>query len=412
MIVLYDHDSSMEEPSYGTDFTSYVVATLPPIIKRYKSFVNHSSNLLYMPVYTLAELRAIAAYLRRNSNLSAEKFSDEEVYDRFGKFGGIFSAVFKIYSTIQSPIGYNHSHLVQRGVTIKTWGAPPGVSDIILQMIPHYNLILENEDIQTFAQAVALDPPDVNCSAFANQFRSFHYRLASRVVREEFEEDLHTNDWPNLLLKLDSALSRKSEYHPYMFECVVSLMFTRGRNSIPLRWALCPEGRWDSVKFDESSPFFLEETEYRTGDFLRIGTMKPQLLYGSCASQYPVFDMLFKSHNGGIYGLRMTRDPTCSNTLQEYNKFFDQIGLDVESAERFTSIVVTTPDNAQQNYLTKQDWTDWVLLNTQLNQPTSDPSLSQERIKRIKFAVMVPANGCFSPVVRQPIGGAPSSSMD
>ena len=302
-----------------------------------------------------------------------------------------FSDVIHLTSDNLRGKSFPKSELLKSGLDITTSDRPSSVSDLLLQMVPHY-------DLAAFDQAIASDPPNISCPAFFQQFESFHYRLASQWVRNAFETHISGPEWHEMLQKLHNALFAGGEYHPHIFECVVGEMLTQRKNTIPLKWALCrPNHPWQSVAFDESSPFFLNEKVFCDGDFLRIDSMQANKLYIPCQPQYSAVDMLFKSSDGDIYGLQVTRAASHSKELKTYNNFFDKIGLDVDSANRFTLVVVTTPDNAETSYLKRVDWIDWVSNKTEAQKQTIDPSLSQERITKIRFGVMVPAERSFMP---------------
>jgi len=75
-------------PTYLPTFGSF---SPDPI--RYKEFTKNGGANCYMPVYTLPELLAIGRYIRSKANQYMELFSDDNIRDRYEKFGGIIRRV-------------------------------------------------------------------------------------------------------------------------------------------------------------------------------------------------------------------------------------------------------------------------------------------------------------------------------
>lgn len=396
ILVLYEPNISDVDPPLPPAFAGKVLLTVSPLEKRYKEFLK-TGEMVYMPVYTLDELLSIGAFLRRKISPDDEaqaQLQADVILARYNVFGGIFRHVIRWDGSVtsddklaQAKLGFSKLALLKASLVRKPDdNYLASVSHLYLHFFPHY-------DLQRFDQVVRNNPPETNCDAFQQQFISFSYRLSAQWVCELFHTDITPDEWNAMLYTFNKSFGT---YDSDLFELIVGEMLTSRKYSIPLQWTLCSASSnptWRDVI--DQGPFLpLQNKVHCNGNYLRLPDMQPNTLYIPRNSKYPIVDMIFKSSDGAIYGLQVTRADSHSKQLTTYNNFFDKIGLTVESAHLFTFILVTYTANGINNYLKKVHWLDWVTNKTEAKK---DPVQTQ-RIQRIKFGVLVPAgNEGFQP---------------
>ena len=91
-ICLYEPGRSSEEPFWDTT-TLPILATVSPMLSRYKEFKKNGGKTVYMPLFTRSELLDIGCDMREMPGGLPTRVTDIGISDRFKEFGGIIRHV-------------------------------------------------------------------------------------------------------------------------------------------------------------------------------------------------------------------------------------------------------------------------------------------------------------------------------
>jgi hypothetical protein len=91
-LYLYEPGSSLKGSHYE-ELSIPTMCSVSPDERRYKEFYKNGAAKLYMPSWTLPELQAIRNFAKER-HPDQIWLSEQDTYDRFNEFGGIFRHIF------------------------------------------------------------------------------------------------------------------------------------------------------------------------------------------------------------------------------------------------------------------------------------------------------------------------------
>jgi len=96
-LYLVEPEKSLIEPHYyGLSIPT--LETVSPDTRRYKEFTKNYAKKLYIPVWTLPEIKSLGKFIRDNElfsqNMKKEDYDEDKIIERYDEFGGILRYVF------------------------------------------------------------------------------------------------------------------------------------------------------------------------------------------------------------------------------------------------------------------------------------------------------------------------------
>ena len=306
-IYLYEPEGSSKEPNFG-GLMIPTVCTSPPDASTFKQFVKNGAVKLYMPTWTLPELQAVRTFITDHSP-GRMPLTEDDIAVRFHEFGGIFRHVF-------AP---NSDYI--KGEQER------GIEDLF---IGDDDEGPRHESNHVAQYRVATDGP--------RSFREARVDVVGDGVREAVEaciSALDLRDKIRLLQENDERPFFMRFVCPCIYEDVIALQFLRGV-------------RWQKKKFTDSdfSGFDLKLTKIVKGNPPMYADMEAGVLYKSFNNDYPAVEMMYKTEEGLVYGLHVTRS-YATRVIKPHavDQWLDAIGLKDEK-EKVRIAVIPEPSFA------------------------------------------------------------------
>jgi len=273
-LYLFEPEGTLETPFFG-GLLIPTVCTVSPDVRRYKEFRKNGGVEVYMPIWTLPELQAVRDFLaeRNTKGLPTKK----EIDSRFREFGGIFRHVFT--HDLKSLREQQRAAILALDPSKLLWNS------------------IDRQDISHHIAQYRI--PTTGANAFREWNIDFISDEAMKKVKAQLKK-LSLDEKRRLLMKNDenSMFMEKQSavwFEELIAESLISLsgvswrrrVVSDGNNQFsdfPLRL----------IKLEEGKPPFFEK-------------MKTEVLYKSLNGNYPAVDLMFKTNEGFLYGLQITR---------------------------------------------------------------------------------------------------------
>ena len=308
-IYLYEPEGSVYGPLYYGHWIP-TVCTSPPEALTFKEFVKNGAVEIYMPTWTLPELQAVRTFI---ADRSPERMplTEVDIAERFHAFGGIFRHVF-------AP---NPDFIKEE--------QKRGIDELFLGDI--------EQGRQECSDHVYVAQYSVETQG-SRSFEDAEIDFVSDGVREAVEARISALD-----LEEKVRLLRQNDYHgifmlflsQYIYEDVIALRLLQGVH-------------WERKKYTDSdfSEFHLKLTKIVKGNPPVYADMEAGVLYKSFNNDYPAVEMMYKTEEGLVYGLHVTRS-YATRVIKPHtvDQWLDAIGLKDEK-EKVRIAVIPEPSFA------------------------------------------------------------------
>lgn len=315
---LYEPEDSLKQP-YTEEFPS--MCSVPHDSWRIKDLYDHGSGaeLVYMPTWTLPELQAVRNFVADRSP-GKMPLSQDDISERFYKVGGIFSHIFGSDSGNIDAIEREQKN------AIKNLSPRPFLYDAI-----DYE---GQRGISPYLAQyrVSTEGPDA--------FRDGHIDLVSDAVYEAVKgrfSSFSTDDKISILRENDSSYNFMRSMCPDFFKFYGSLIANRLFHGV----------NWQKKSLNDSNfeGFNLKVTNVVRGKSPMVADMKSGVLYELSKDDHPAVGMMYKTQEGLIYGLLVTRPQDHTRSIKikttAVDKWLDAIG--VTDAKEKVRIAVIPP---------------------------------------------------------------------
>ena len=159
------------------------ILTCSPDLSQYKVFIKQGAISYYMPVWELEELKVVGTDIRKHNPELKDLYSDENIKDRFTRFGGIFRHVL--------PVNKNVVEIFERQQ--KTVLHRMKISDVLVPDID----IEKRDDMKDNISHFIMQYNVSYREGIENEFRTFVMQLASDYVRNRFANSATSGKWTN-----------------------------------------------------------------------------------------------------------------------------------------------------------------------------------------------------------------------
>lgn len=342
-LYLMEPGISVIEPYLGIKIPT--LTTVSPQLARYKEFCKNGGVKLYMPAFKLPELLAIGAHLLASGavpeDLRAE-YTPERIENRFEQFGGIMRHVL--------PVSLPYIDDCQKAQRV-------AITKCDTQAL------LVSEDIE-----------DADVSHFIMQYdvkmeTKKHFREVSlNFVNDRVFEQIETKLLKESLHERQRALICNDETGfmedacPKIYEGVIAELLT---SQMGVCWHKREVSENSSQGGVEWAPFELRLDTLIHGSVPSFADMEPRVLYMSLNPKYPFFDSMYKTDEGELVGIQVTREKNSSKdcTLSALQSCLKKIDFPDDQIPHIRTVLVPLPSNA-----------DTAKLNMNLNMSPKEPS--------------------------------------
>jgi hypothetical protein len=270
-LYLYEPGSSLNGPHYE-GLSIPTVCSVSPDIRRFKEFAKNGAVKLYMPTWTLSELLAVRRFAS-DRHPQEILLTEEDIKQRFSEFGGIFRHVFS--SDVE---------------TIRRQ------QDEAVALLDPKKFLLDNIDREHMSHLIAQFKVNTNGP---RAFREPHIDLVSSEMQRKVERrflsvDLH--DKISLLMKNDEIPTTMSSHAPVIYEEVIASRLVQG-----MSW------KRKDVREKDFSQFNVKLQKLSQGRPPIFTNMEAGVLYKSLKENFAAVDMMFKTEDGFLVGIQVTR---------------------------------------------------------------------------------------------------------
>jgi hypothetical protein len=278
-LYLYEPGGSLNSPHY-VGLSIPTVCSVSPDIRRYKEFGKNGGVKLYMPTWTLSELLAVRRFVA-DRDPEQMKLTESDIEQRFSEFGGIFRHVFSDdVATIRNQ------------------------QDEAVALLDPRNFLIDNIDRGHLSHLIAqfnvrTDGP--------RAFREAHIDLVSAEIQEKIEKRfslLELQDKISMLKKNDEIPTFMATQARLSYEDVISCRLVQG-----VIWKR-KKPRVDFVQFN------LKLKKIVQGNPPLFSKMKPGVLYKSLKENFAAVDMMYKTEDGLLVGIQVTRLQESKRTIK------------------------------------------------------------------------------------------------
>ena len=310
---LYEPGRSREEPPYE-ELLIPIMCSVSPDDVRYKEFQKNDAVKVYMPTWTLNELQAVGEFLYKRNPVQMP-LEPADIAKRFLAVGGIFRHVFASkFSTV----------LAAQRVAIS-------VLDPKKFKLNKIESELEDVSHHVAQYRVVTEGPKA--------FEEANVDLVSDGVREAVEArflKLDLNEKIFTLMKNDECPGYMSSLCPLYYEDVIAGQLLEGVD-------------WLKKNLTDSnfSGFGLQLTKLEEGKPPTFAEMEPEVLYKSLKRNFPAVDMMYKTKEGVLFGLQVTRDSSKTIGTKAVIKWLEAIDMK-NNTEKVRIAVIPNPDLAEK----------------------------------------------------------------
>jgi hypothetical protein len=307
------------------------LATVSPMLARYKEFCKNGGLRLYMPVFTLPELLAIGQHLMSTGRVPdelLEAYSPASIQSRFETFGGILRHVLPL-----SLADLDDCILEQQ--------------EAVASCDTHALLVsgnLERVDVSHYIMQYKVHTKGVN------PFRTFELNFVSESVAAQVQDKLNRSsmaDRVTALIHNDETGSMAAAY-PKIYEGVIADLLTTG---IGVRWKrreVLSSGV--AVKSgDVWADMELKLKDRVDGEVPPFEDMKAGMLYVPLKPNFPFIDMMYKTENGEeLVMIQVTRQkaPVRMVSPSKLMKFLAAVGLSGADVGKVRLVFIPLPSRA------------------------------------------------------------------
>lgn len=309
-LYLYEPGESKKEP-YFAELSMPIMCSVSPDENRYKEFKKDGAMKVFMPTWALPELQAVGEFVcKRGPEYIG--FSSEEISKRFAAVGGIFRHAFAPdFDTVLEDQKEAIQNLDPTKFKLnKIDRNPPQVSHYVAQYV------VTTEGDKAFQEANI-------------DFVSDDVRKAAEAAFTAMD----SNDKIWILRKNDECPSFMASACGAIFEDVIA-------------GQLVEEVHWETRNLTDSnfSRFNLKLTKIALGEPPNFAVMTPMVLYRPLSKTHPAVDMMYKTKEGLLYGLQVTRKDSTTRTIgtTTVDKWLDSIKWR-DSMEKVRIAVVPKP---------------------------------------------------------------------
>ena len=308
-LYLYEPGESRKGP-YFSGLEIPTMCSVSPDKERYKEFEKNRAVKLYVPPWTLPELLAVGEFvLRRSPNQMP--LTAKEISERFHKFGGIFRHVF---APNIGKIEEEQRRAIQDLDPKDFFRGRKGVSHCVAQ----YVVITEGPD------------------AYENASIDFLCDYVREAAEGSFTK-LALSDKILMLRENDRCPTLMASKCELTYEEVVLQRLRQGVD-------------WQKKNFNDPlySDFNLKLKKIVLGKPPMFTDMEPDVLYKSFKSTYPAVDMMYRTSEGFLYGLQITREKNRKEiATSAVDKWLNSIGW-TDNMEKVRIAVIPKPDLAEE----------------------------------------------------------------
>ena len=315
---LYEPGRSFEEP-HQDELSIPTMCSVSPDRTTYKYFLKKGAVMLYMPTWTLPELKAVGKFaLNRSPEQMPLRL--EDIPDRFKTVGGIFRHVFaKDFAFVKGEQRRAIQELDPKSFLVNDIDrGRAGVSHFVAQ----YQVETDGD----------------------NAFRMPPIDFVSEEVRNAVEAEFF-----KMSLSDKVGLLRQSDESPLFLRSMGRGIYAIYEDVIAGR--LIQGVRWEKKNLTDSNftAFDLELTELVVGKLPNYENMTEMVLYKPLNSNYPAIDMMYKK-DGLVYGLQVTREEDLTRTIKTsaVDTWLKDIGME-NNMDKVRIAVIPRPDLAEES---------------------------------------------------------------
>ena len=322
VLILVEPMYSKEEPIVYSGIKT--ILTCSPDQQRYKEFLKKGAGKVFMPVWSLDELKAVGAHIRHHSG---QKLLDsDKIEERYHRFGGIFRHVIPVSSNAVVNAERLQAQVLGRTRPVDVFFKGTDIEklddqkDNISHMLLHYDVNYEEEDFMQFEMV------------FASEY-------VKKMIEQEDsnDEDLHTS-----VVQLNRMFRGGRNEDHFVFEHVVY----QGLRRSDWKWEIYHEERqeWVNCKFEFKAGQLVDKEDEEI-----LKNMQTNILYRPLNPQFSTIDMLWveldEHGQKEFFGIQVTFAKEHSKSVLIYENLREDLGIKPE--EKFNIYFITNPCHAE-----------------------------------------------------------------
>ena len=320
-LYLFEPVESLTEPVYYSNFAIRTIATCSPNPVRYKEFCKNGAVKLYMPCWTLEELKSLGSYIYKDDKMI------NTIEDGYNRFGGIIRYVLPKSEAFLRTVMKAQDTAIDRTKAVDIFA-------------PYAN-IEKMDDGGTNISHFILQYDVLKQPGNKYNFHTFKMKIASEYVKFRLNwSDLTTQNLHTCILNLQSMLHFGRPKEPLLFQIVIYNALVKNM----FQWEVFNNRKWVSHRWELSKNMKIK------AENIKLEQLEPDVLYYSESHNFPAVDMFFVKEREVdkkmVFGIQVTFAKEHRITKGAYEQLYKLFELDPQ-VDAMTIYIVSSSENAE-----------------------------------------------------------------
>jgi len=344
-VYLFEPGNSVIEPEYDVNYDIRLFSTCSPNEVRYKEFCKNGAMKVYMPCWTLKELKSVGSHIAEGNSDLKDLMHPQAIEKRYKRFGGIIRYVIPTSEGFLNTVKAKQNSVLKVTTAVDAFAPYANIekSDDQKKNISHFILTYDVEYGDKYKKGMKYE-----------EFTGFRMKIASEYVKNSLAVDITEQDLLVAIKSLQGMLKYGHTQDPLLFETVVYNSIIKCQH---YKWQVFDQEEWidhdwglnkkKNVNIHIKNGEFVED-----GKKMCVENLKPGILYRPALKNFPVADMFFVKEKDvdkkekEVFAIQVTFSSTHTIKKTAYEAFYKGLQLDPKT-DAVTFYIVSSSTNAE-----------------------------------------------------------------